>query len=290
MLRSRVFASLVAPLAAVSIIAAAAAHGPGVEAPAAPATAAVQGGTVTMEYLGWSVYRFTSPTGKVLLTNPWITHFGSPLTLDDVPRADLLLVTNGHLDEFGDAIPLSERTGARIVAPAELNFWFMASGVPENRIASTFFSPGDRFMWEGITIRMVNSVHGTGIIADLTPTTDIPTGGIAAGYFITFENGFTVYFAGSSAATMDQAIWGRLYQPDLAILHMGGGHEPLDFAAQVELLMTGNPNLAHIFPHHHFPALGPGTTVGEVQAAIDAMGLGLRVTEPAMRGVYSFSK
>jgi hypothetical protein len=29
---------------------------------------------------------------------------------------------------------------------------------------------------------------------------------------------------------MDQRIWAELSKPDMAILHMGGDHEPLDIA------------------------------------------------------------
>ncbi len=54
---------------------------------------------------------------------------------------------------------------------------------------------------EGSTIRVVGSVYGSGsgrdIASDLAPI----YGGAVAGFIITFENGWTVYFPGSSAAT-----------------------------------------------------------------------------------------
>src|SRR5207249_3000609 len=55
---------LAGALAALALI------GPARLAPA-PATRA-QAGTVKMEWLGWSHFRFTSPGGKVVLTNPFI--------------------------------------------------------------------------------------------------------------------------------------------------------------------------------------------------------------------------
>jgi hypothetical protein len=61
-------------------------------------------------------------------------------------------------------------------------------------------------------------VHGSELNP---PTTAVPYGGVAAGYFITFENGFTVYFSGSSAAMAEQGLWAQMYQPNLAIIHMG---------------------------------------------------------------------
>lgn len=74
--------------------------GPALFVPAAQA----QGGTVKMEWLGWSFFRFTSPTGKVILTNPFIT--GNPdaaVSVADVTNADLILVPDGHRDEVGNA-------------------------------------------------------------------------------------------------------------------------------------------------------------------------------------------
>lgn len=141
---------------------------------------------------------------------------------------------------------------------------------------------------DGITVRMVGSVHGSGLPA---PTQAVPYGGPAAGLVITFENGWTVSFAGSTEATQDQVIWAQLYKPDAATLHMGNDHEPLDFAEQVKLLKTDNPNLKTVFPHHHrvTPPAG-ATTVDEVQAAINAMGLGVQVTSPALSQEYHFTR
>ena len=34
--------------------------------------AAAQAKNVTVEWLGWSFYRITTPGGKVILTNPWL--------------------------------------------------------------------------------------------------------------------------------------------------------------------------------------------------------------------------
>jgi L-ascorbate metabolism protein UlaG (beta-lactamase superfamily) len=261
----------------------------------APATLAQPGtpagGTVTMEYLGWSHFRFTSVNGKVILTNPWITYPGSTVSLDDIPKADLILVPNAHLDEVGETIQIAQKTGAKIVAPPELNFWFMDVGIPPAQIASTFMSPGDRLDWEGITIRMVNSVHSSGINTPPGPTAAVPYGGPAVGYYITFENGWTVYFAGSSAATMDQSLWAQMYKPHAAILGLDGGREPMDFAMMVKLTSTDNPNLVDVFPHHHFPAFpGQKPSVADAQAAVTAMGINLTVRDQAVRQVFRFTR
>src|SRR5262249_35877613 len=149
-------------------------------------------------------------------------------------------------------------------------------------------NPGGRYTLGGITLRMVGSVHGSGLPA---PTLQTPYGGPASGVFITFENGWTVYFSGSTEATQDQALWAQLYKPDLAIVHMSSDTEPLDFAMQVKLLQTDNPNLKEIIPHHNRvkPPAGQ-TTVADVQSAMDSMGLGLQVMQPDLSQVYTFTR
>jgi L-ascorbate metabolism protein UlaG (beta-lactamase superfamily) len=254
----------------------------------APPAAAAQPGTVTMEWFGWSHFRFTSPSGKVILTNPFVQNPDSPVKVDDIAQADLILVPDGHADEVGSTVEIAQKTGARVVASGGLNSWLMEQGVPQAQVPNRFAQPGTRFKMDGITVRLVESVHGSELPR---PTSAVPYGGVASGFFITFENGYTVYFAGSTAAMSEQALWAQMYQPDMAILHMGADHEPLDFAMQVKLLQTDNPNLSAVFPHHHRVVPTPGqTNLAEVQSAIDAMGLGVGVTEPVLGQVYEFTK
>ena len=257
-------------------------------APAPDARA--QSGTVKLEWLSWSFFRFTSPKGKIILTNPFMA--GNPdakVTLADITRADLILVPNGHRDEIGQAADVAKKTGAKIVSPFELGAWFTSKGVPEAQV--TRRNPGSRLVWEGITIRVVGSVHGSGsgqaTDSDLAPI----YGGAAAGFMITFETGWTVYFPGSSAATHDMAHWGAMYKPDAMIFLMQPPGEPKDIALAVKLVMTDNPNLKTLIPHHHRVTPPPGaTTIAEVRAALDVVGINIPITNPALGQVYEFSK
>ena len=260
--------------------------GPALFVPAAQA----QGGTVKMEWLGWSFFRFTSPTGKVILTNPFIV--GNPdaaVSMADITKADLILVPDGHRDEVGNAADIAKKTGARIVTPWELATWLVSKGVPEAQVLRR--NPGDRVVWEGITIRVVGSVHGSGsgqaVDSDFSPI----YGGVAAGFVITFENGWTIYFPASSAATQDMALWGAAYKPDAMIFLMNTPHEPMDTAQAVKLVMTDNPNLKTLIPHHHRVTPPPGaTTVADVRAALDSVGIRIPITSQVRGQVYEFTK
>ncbi|MGH7319682.1 MAG: hypothetical protein ACRELA_08665 [Candidatus Rokuibacteriota bacterium] len=249
-----------------------------------------QSGTVKLEWLSWSFFRFTSPTGKVILTNPFMAgNPDAPVTLADITKADLILVPNGHRDEIGQAADIAKKTGARIVSPFELGSWFISKGVPEAQVLHR--NPGGRLLWEGITIRVVGSVHGSGS-GQATDSELAPIyGGAAAGFIITFENGWTVYFPGSSAATHDMAHWGSMYKPDAMIFLAHPSQEPKDTALAVKLVMTDNPNLKVLMPHHHRVTPPAGAmTLAEVRAALDALGISIPITNQALRQVYEFSK
>ncbi|TMF01005.1 MAG: hypothetical protein E6I52_12300 [Chloroflexi bacterium] len=253
---------------------------------AAPA-AQPASGTVSVEWFGWSHYRFTSPTGKVILTNPFTSNPDSPIKPEDIEKADLIVVADGHGDEVGSAVQIAQSTGATVLAPGGVNAWLVEQGIPMAQVPKRFFQPGDRYLGlQGITVRSVESVHGSELAP---PTAAVPYGGVAAGYFITFENGWTAYFSGSSAATAEQGMWATMYKPNLAIVHMGADTDPIDFAEQVKMLKTDNPNLSTVFPHHNRVSPPQGqTTVSDVQAAIDAMGVGMKVTQPPLGQAVTF--
>jgi len=249
-----------------------------------------QAQSVKMEWLGWSFFRFTSPNGKIILTNPYIT--GNPdaaIKLDDITKADLILVPNGHGDEIGDTVAIAKSTGARVVTPFELGVWFIGRGVPEAQVMRR--SPGARFVWEGITVRVVGSVHGSGSGRDVAFERAPIYGGPAAGFMITFENGWTVYFPGSSSATQDMALWGSTYKPDAMIFIMHPNQDPQDIGLAIKLVTTGNPNLKTLWPHHHRVKSPPGAvTVADVRALLDSMGINILILNQERGKVYEFSK
>lgn len=251
----------------------------------APAAATGQGEDVRIEWLGWSFYRLTSPTGKVILINPWVQ--GNPdatITLADVERADLILASQGHPDDRGNTVQLAQQTGARVFVPFELGTWMIGQGVPMAQVVRS--GPGGRLALDGITVRMVNAVHSSSV-----PGEGPLYGGLSAGYSITFENGYTVYFDGNSAATQDQALWAEMYKPNVFIFNMNPGREPMDIAMSILLMSTRNLNLQTLIPHHHRVEPMPGqTTVVAVQAAHTELGVDIQILNPQRGQTYSLDE
>ena len=245
--------------------------------------ARAQSGPLKMEWFSWSIFRFTSPTGTVLLTNPFVTNPDSSVKVPDFPKVDVIVVADGHPDEVGSADEIALKTGAKIVSTFEMwRNYFDARKVPVEQILRS--NPGDWNKIGSVTVRNVKSVHGSG-------TVDKLDGGAAMGFIMHFENGVTVYFAGSTALTLDMQLWGSLYKPDVAILPLSGGRDPQDIVHMVRLLRTDNPNLKTVIPHHHRlkpPAGAP--TPAEMEAALKASGLPVRVLNPELGRVYELTK
>ncbi len=248
--------------------------------------------TVKLEWITWSFFRLTSPDGKVILTNPFIT--GNPdaaagIKLEDVGKADLILVSDAHRDEVGDAVAIAKATGARIVTPSfEMGSLLIGWGVPEAQVLRR--NPGGRFTWEGITVRVVGAVHSSG---GRDPSGDYKPiyGGGAGGFVVTFENGYTIYFTGSSAATQDMALWAEAYKPDAMIFLMAPNSEPLDAAMAVKLVAGKSPNLKTLLPHHHrVPPPPGGLSVAEMRKTLDSMGINIPITALSPKQSIELSK
>jgi L-ascorbate metabolism protein UlaG (beta-lactamase superfamily) len=262
-------------------------------APAAPPTAApsLQDSGITVEYRGWSHYKLTSPTGKIVLTNPFITgNADAALTVDEAVAqgADLIVVADGHGDEQGDTVAIAQGTGARVVTPAfEMGVYLAEMGVPRSQIS--FTNPGDVDRYEGITVHVLGSVHGS---SPPRPSESVYYPGVAGTFMITFENGYTVYFSGSSAATMDMMTWGDWYKPDAVIAHIAANHEPRDAAAVVKYMSNNNPNLKTVFPHHHrrYPQPGGLFRPADLRNAIQEAGVNVNFIDPNPLQPYTLTK
>ena len=243
---------------------------------------------VKIEWLTWSFYRITTPGGKIILTNPWYKNPDSKIKLADIPKADIILVPTGHPDEVGNTLEIAAKTGATVVASHDL---VILAWKPKGAgfrtplkfngttIKTAMFQPGTTKTIDGITIRAVTALHG-----------NWSTGGPPMGFVITMEDGYTIYFSGSTDLTLDMKLWGELFKPDAAILYLASGQNPRDVALMVKMLSEKNPNLKTVFPHHQRLKPPPGRSPADLRKAMAKMGLKAKLIDPQPGKVYTLSK
>jgi len=198
-------------------------------------------------WLGHATFLFQSPGGKRIVLDPWMTgNPSSPESAKKLGELDLILVTHGHSDHVGDAVPLARSSGAHVVAPYELSVWLQGKGLKN----VTGMNPGGTLQLLGLSITMVPAIHSSSLQED-GKTLYL---GVATGYVIKFENGLTVYFAGDTCVFGDMRLIAELYQPSIGFLPIGDLYTmgPEQAAKACELL-----GIKQVVPMHYgtFPAL-----------------------------------
>jgi L-ascorbate metabolism protein UlaG (beta-lactamase superfamily) len=201
----------------------------------------------TYRWLGHATFLFTTPGGKRVLLDPWIT--GNPVTPDSAKKIgeiDLILLSHGHADHTGDAVSLGRSTGAQVVAPYELSLWLQQKGLKN----VTGMNPGGTLRMLGLEIAMVQADHSSSIEEDGR----IVYLGVASGYVLKLEDGLTVYFAGDTAVFGDMKLIGEMYRPQLGFLPIGDLYTMGPEQAAVACGLLG---LKQVVPMHFgtFPAL-----------------------------------
>lgn len=235
---------------------------------------AAQQGKVKIEWLGHEFYRLTSPRGVVVITSPWLANPDGPVPLNDLARTDFILVPNAHNDDMGNPVEIAALSGATVIAPAPLGRWLVGNGLKQEQFRRA--GVGDQFVLKGITFKVGPSAH------DNTLATGAD-GGPAASFFITFENGFTVFFNGHSTLIADLALYASIYQPDLAILGLAG--DPPEFAQVARMMTTNNPKLRTVIPSHARPG---APILSEGKRELDRLRIGALMFVPELKKAYEY--
>jgi L-ascorbate metabolism protein UlaG (beta-lactamase superfamily) len=210
----------------------------------------------------------------VVITSPWLANPDGPVPLPGLARTDFILVPNSHNDDMGNPVEIAALSGATVIAPAPLGHSLIEKGLKQDQFRRAGI--GDRFVLKGITFKIAPSAH------DNTLATGAD-GGPAASFFITFENGFTVFFNGHSTLVGDLSLYASVYQPSLAILGLAG--DPPEFAQVARLMTTNNPKLRTVIPSH----MRPGAPIlADAKRELDRLGIGGLMFVPEVRTVYEY--
>ena len=225
-----------------------------------------------LTWLGHSTFTLTTPSGKVILIEPWVMNNPvCPAAHKKLSRIDVMLITHGHGDHIGDAVALAREHKPQIVGIYETCLWLESKGFGEQ---TRPMSKGGTQKVGEIEVTMVHAIHSSGIEDD----GKVVYAGEPCGFIIRLPGGLSLYHAGDTAVFGDMKLIGELYAPEVACLPIGDLYTmgPREAALAIRLL-----GVHHVIPMHYdtFPVL-TGTPEKLREMTRDIAGLEIHTLKP----------
>lgn len=225
---------------------------------------ALAAGKTELTWYGQSAFKIVTPTGKVLLIDPWITNPANKNGKEDLAKldhVDLILLSHGHGDHIGNAVDIAKKTGAKLVATFDLmKAMVQYRGYPKDQatMATTGNFGGEIGLLDGdVKIAFIPAIHSSGIEGadDLPNPGAIHAGGNPGGFLVSVKDGPTIYHSGDTDVFADMSLIRRFHPVDVFLACIGDKFTMGPERAALAAKLVGPTKM--VIPMHYgtFPVL-----------------------------------
>ena len=159
---------------------------------------------------GHSNFCITHPQATIVI-DPFFT--GNPFASvgwGAIPPPDIVLVTHPHKGHLGDAVHICRESGAKLGVGVGTGRHLKHEGVPADQLLN------------GVGFNIGGTINKNGVHVTMTEAVHVTESGSPSGFIISMPDGVTIYHAGDTEIFANMALWGRLFQIDVALLPTGG--------------------------------------------------------------------
>ena len=199
-----------------------------------------------IRWLGHSAFQIISDEGVKILIDPFISNNPAcPLPVEDLD-ANIICITHGHSDHFGDAMEIANNTNATLIANHEISLFLGEQGFD-----CIGMNTGGSVSVLGITITMLDAKHSSSIdfIEEVIP------GGNPGSFIITMEDGTKIFHAGDTGLFSDlENVVGKIFKPDIAMVPIGDRFTMDPFQGALASMWI-NPKVVIPMHYNTFPAI-----------------------------------
>jgi L-ascorbate metabolism protein UlaG (beta-lactamase superfamily) len=187
-------------------------------------------GSTDITWYGHSAFKVTTPSGKVLLIDPWLSNPANPRgkeLLASLDKADQILLTHAHGDHIGNTVEIAKKTGAKLVASNDLmKAMVKYADFPAKQadFAGTGNFGGTVTLLGGeVKVTFVHALHSSALEYD--DKSGLPKSlayaGNPGGFIIAITGGPTIYHTGDTDLFGDMKLIGDISKVDVMMACIG---------------------------------------------------------------------